>query len=265
MKKNLLLAHRGFPSKFTENTIQSFSHAIRLGVDGIECDVQKTRDGQFVIFHDFNLTRLTGINASINTVDFVEIKHLKLSGNSTIPLLQDLLSIIPENLLLNIELKQSIEISDLKNIYNILSSFIPKERLLISSFHHELLSFFIEKKIKTGMLIGYKHEEEGLFHIFFSILRIKPTHLNLPIQIFKKYFYPLPIMFLVLLRLCCLKLAFYTINTREEFTMCYKYADIIISDEIELIKTLIEKAESRSGKAFSHRWNISNAEQIQSK
>jgi glycerophosphoryl diester phosphodiesterase len=51
----LIIAHRGGAGLRPENTLGAFSHAIELGADGAELDVQPTRDGQVVVFHDFRL------------------------------------------------------------------------------------------------------------------------------------------------------------------------------------------------------------------
>ena len=57
---NVLYAHRGLHDNNTdapENTMAAFSKAVMAGY-GIECDVQLTRDGVPVIFHDFTLARV---------------------------------------------------------------------------------------------------------------------------------------------------------------------------------------------------------------
>lgn len=55
-----VIAHRGYSSLFPENTLASFAGAIDIGVDYIELDVQLTKDGQVVVFHDDDLKRITG-------------------------------------------------------------------------------------------------------------------------------------------------------------------------------------------------------------
>ena len=51
----LNIAHRGGASLRPENTLCAFAHAIALGADGAELDLQLTRDGQIVVVHDFCL------------------------------------------------------------------------------------------------------------------------------------------------------------------------------------------------------------------
>lgn len=49
-------AHRGVCSEYAENTLPAFRRAVELKVDSIELDVQLTRDGQIVVYHDFEVT-----------------------------------------------------------------------------------------------------------------------------------------------------------------------------------------------------------------
>ena len=52
-------AHRGFCSRYPENTMLAFEKALAEGVDGIENDVQLTKDGEIVILHDESIDRTT--------------------------------------------------------------------------------------------------------------------------------------------------------------------------------------------------------------
>ena len=53
MKNNpKLLAHRGYSAKYPENTLLAFKKAFEKKADGIECDLQKSKDNKFVIIHD---------------------------------------------------------------------------------------------------------------------------------------------------------------------------------------------------------------------
>ena len=53
-------AHRGARAHAPENTLLAFALAFDLGADAIECDVQRSRDGQLVIIHDGTVDRTTG-------------------------------------------------------------------------------------------------------------------------------------------------------------------------------------------------------------
>ena len=59
----LNFAHRGFKSKYPENTMLAFVKAYEEGADGIEFDVHLTKDNEIVIMHDENTLRTTGKDA----------------------------------------------------------------------------------------------------------------------------------------------------------------------------------------------------------
>lgn len=54
-KKTLLLGHRGVRGGLPENTLAAFRAALDAGLDGVETDVQRSRDGVLFLFHDFSL------------------------------------------------------------------------------------------------------------------------------------------------------------------------------------------------------------------
>lgn len=53
MKGPLLLGHRGAPERARENTLEGFRLALEAGLSGVELDVQRTKEGRFVVRHDF--------------------------------------------------------------------------------------------------------------------------------------------------------------------------------------------------------------------
>lgn len=61
----IVIAHRGFSSRYPENTMAAIRAAIRLGVDMVEVDVQQTRDGELVVFHDYRLDRVYGVHKRV--------------------------------------------------------------------------------------------------------------------------------------------------------------------------------------------------------
>ena len=75
MSEVKVYAHRGASGYALENTWSAFYKACEFGV-GIELDVQITKDGVVVVYHDDNLRRLTGVDAGIETLDYEEIKDL---------------------------------------------------------------------------------------------------------------------------------------------------------------------------------------------
>ena len=58
-------AHRGFSGKYPENTMLAFRKALECGADGIEMDVQLTKDGELVVIHDERVDRTTNGTSAI--------------------------------------------------------------------------------------------------------------------------------------------------------------------------------------------------------
>lgn len=58
-----VMAHRGYSGKYPENTMLAFEEAAKTGADGIELDVQLTKDGQVVVIHDERIRSLCSIES----------------------------------------------------------------------------------------------------------------------------------------------------------------------------------------------------------
>lgn len=71
-----IVAHRGDSASSPENTAAAFDAAASLPVDGIEIDVQLSRDGVLVVYHDRTLRRLGGGNARVEDLDLVALRRL---------------------------------------------------------------------------------------------------------------------------------------------------------------------------------------------
>ncbi|MFN8517718.1 MAG: glycerophosphodiester phosphodiesterase family protein [Thermomicrobiales bacterium] len=86
----LILGHRGASVARPENTIEAFAHAIALGAVGIECDVQRTADGELVLIHDDTLDRTTNGTGVVGDLPWSALANLDAGGGRPIPRLADL-------------------------------------------------------------------------------------------------------------------------------------------------------------------------------
>ena len=73
----LIIGHRGDPSNYPENTLDSAQGAFDEGADAIENDIQLSTDGEIFIRHDGNLYRFYGSNAEVEKMSLAEIRALK--------------------------------------------------------------------------------------------------------------------------------------------------------------------------------------------
>lgn len=105
------IAHRGLHDRgrgVIENSASAFAAAIEHGY-AIECDVQLSRDGIPVIFHDDDLDRLTGVPGPVGARTAAELETFRLLGSSTgdaPPRLSDFLAQVGGRVMLQVELKQ---------------------------------------------------------------------------------------------------------------------------------------------------------------
>jgi glycerophosphoryl diester phosphodiesterase len=79
---HLFFAHRGVPY-LAENTDQSFRESLKLGFTALETDVQLTRDGQLIVFHDENAKRLLGMDTLIAETDWKELQKYKFDKGAS--------------------------------------------------------------------------------------------------------------------------------------------------------------------------------------
>lgn len=70
-----LVAHRGYPRRFPENTITGLEGAIAAGARYVEVDVQLSRDQVPVLFHDENIRRVCGMEGTISHYTFEELRR----------------------------------------------------------------------------------------------------------------------------------------------------------------------------------------------
>ena len=80
-----VIAHRGASAEAPENTRVAFRRALALRVDAIELDVQLTRDGVPVVFHDAALRRLTGEPGRLADRTRRQLRRLRVAGREPIP------------------------------------------------------------------------------------------------------------------------------------------------------------------------------------
>lgn len=99
----LVFGHRGVKKTSPENTIEAIHDAIGQGADGVEIDIQLTRDGVPVVIHDPTLLRTHGKRVTISKVSFTELREL--TAKQPVPSLGEVLDIFWKKTYFNIEVK----------------------------------------------------------------------------------------------------------------------------------------------------------------
>lgn len=104
-----VIAHRADWRGAPENSIQAIENSIRMGVDMVEIDIQRTADGQFVLMHDPTLDRMSTGKGRIADYTLEQIRQFRLrSGNAVktrraIPTLEEALMACRDRVLVNID------------------------------------------------------------------------------------------------------------------------------------------------------------------
>ncbi len=170
-----VFAHRGAESVAPENTEIAFKTALEFGARAIELDVQLTKDRVPVVVHDYKLKRYNkDAKLAINQYTFDELQSIdvgtyfndKFTG-AKIPSLKNVLQFVPNDIIINIEIKNSPvahagierQVAELsENYYNL-------DNIIVSSFDHTALLKIAEcnPDIKLGFLIHYPMINPGKY------------------------------------------------------------------------------------------------------
>ena len=135
------IAHRGFSSIATENTLLAFQKALNYGVDAIELDVHLTLDNEIIVFHDEDLNRLTNGFGKVCALSLENLQKLKINNYHKIPTLIEVLDLINKQCVVNIELKGN---GTPKLVSKLIEHYIQEKnwaikQFLVSSFNTDML------------------------------------------------------------------------------------------------------------------------------
>lgn len=153
-----IIAHRGYSGVYPENTISAFRGAIDIGADMTELDVQQTKDGIIVVFHDDDLTRTAGIDGTIADFTYDELLDMEVGSwfseeftGEKIPTLAEALEVIRES-----DLEVYLELKDIGEKEGFVEGVLAaaeetgmQERCIFASFQYNYLTFFKEQGLRT--------------------------------------------------------------------------------------------------------------------
>ncbi|MDQ0156449.1 glycerophosphodiester phosphodiesterase [Robertmurraya andreesenii] len=180
----LIFAHRGYSAKYPENTMKAFKEAEKAGADGIELDVQLTKDGEIVVIHDEKVDRTTNGTGYVIDFTFEELRKLdaghkkSLLKKEPIPSLREVLEWLKtNNLKCNIEIKSNLAtfMKIEQPVISMVQEFGLSDRIIISSFNHYSLVYCyrIAPEIEIAPLYA-----EGLYMpwVYAESIRAKGMH-----------------------------------------------------------------------------------------
>lgn len=263
-KMNILnIAHRGYSGKFDENTMMAFKKAIEYGADGIETDIQLSKDGVPVIIHDETLDRTTNGQGFVKDYTLNELKsfrtrsvghakelkgkmddnyteeeinHFKECSGEEIPTLEELLELVSKSdlKLLNLELKNSIiDYEGLEEkVIEMIAKYNLKDRVIISTFNH--LSLVKLRKMDSQIVLGAL-TETTLANVvkYLNDIDVQCYHPYFPSILNNKYMNEI--------KRGGIRVNPYTINTESDMKAVINAGvDSIITNEIELLNDTLK-------------------------
>ena len=164
-------AHRGASAYAPENTLEAFELAAQMHADGVELDIQLTRDGEVVVTHDEEIKRVTGQPGYVKDYTLAELKQMQFNrthpefDNARIPTLEEVYRLLkPTGLTINVELKTTINVELKTGIFwykgieekalQLTKDLGMEDAVIYSSFNHYTLVHMrkLNSSIRTGLL-----------------------------------------------------------------------------------------------------------------
>lgn len=144
-ERPLVWAHRGASGYAPENTLEAFQKAVEQGADGVELDVQLTKDDVLVVIHDETIDRTSDGKGWVKDFTLEELRKFNFNkthpefAHADIPTLREVYELLkPTGLTINVELKTGIyfyeEIE--RKVIELTKEMGMEDRVLYSSFNH---------------------------------------------------------------------------------------------------------------------------------
>ncbi len=144
----ILVGHRGMKGSAPENTLAAFRAAAEAGINGVEFDVQRTKDGCLIVFHDEDLERLAREKGRLEDLTWDEIKDVDVGSGFApefqgehIPTLRQAFDYLRQtDLLLFIELKEPWRYAGIEAaLVALIREYDLVPRVQVRSFYHDSL------------------------------------------------------------------------------------------------------------------------------
>ena len=149
-----IIAHRAGGIEAPENTVSGLETAWNLGAYGSEIDIQRTKDGYYVINHDGTFQRVAGDKRKPQDMTLKEVKKLSVDGEP-VPTIEEMLDASRGRLVLFIELKgKTADRKMADDIVNIVKDRQMEEECVLISLKYDLIDYIetTYPELQTGFL-----------------------------------------------------------------------------------------------------------------
>lgn len=161
-------AHRGASGYAPENTLEAFLMAAQMGADGVELDVQLSKDGEIVVIHDEWIDRVSDGKGKVADYTLEELKRFNVNKPRPeyakvcrIPTLREVLEALKDTgLTVNIELKTGVNFYEgiERKTVELVRETGFENRVLYSSFNHHSVLKIREYEPQARLAFLYSHE-----------------------------------------------------------------------------------------------------------
>jgi glycerophosphoryl diester phosphodiesterase len=167
MRRPFVVGHRGAAGLEPENTLRSIGRAIDIGVDAVEVDARRCKDGTLVIMHDPSVDRTTNGHGKVSALTLKELKALDAGKGERIPTFDELVAAVKGKVGLFVEIKEPETVADVAE--HIRKAGMAGDTTFVSFFHRSLLDL---KKLSPQSRCG----------TIFSCEPADPTRLALDVK-----------------------------------------------------------------------------------
>ncbi len=160
------IAHRGASRGAPENTLPAYDLAGQLGFWGAECDIQLTKDEQWILMHDSTVDRTTDGSGSVSALTLAEIKTLDAGSwfddeyaGTKVPTLTEYLHCCKRNNLvpvMEIKATSSYSVAQLNSLVNQTKSIMTNGAFTFISFSQDVIRNLrlVDKDIELQLVVG---------------------------------------------------------------------------------------------------------------
>ena len=240
MSKTKIFAHRGASGYAPENTLAAFQKAVDLGADGVELDIQLTKDDQIVVIHDETIDRTSDGKGWVKDYTLEELRAFNYNRtkpeykHADIPTMREVFELLkPTGLFINIEIKTGVVFYEKieEKILALTKEMGMEDRVCYSSFNHYTVTRIHELKpdAEVGFLYADGPIDMPSYGVKHGVNALHPALYNLQYDGFVKE---------------CkekgLKLNVWTVNERPYMEMCCQYGvDAIITNYPDIAKEVV--------------------------
>ena len=238
--KPLVWAHRGASGYAPENTLAAFQKAVDLGADGVELDIQLTKDDQIVVIHDEMIDRTSDGKGWVKDYTLEELRAFNYNRtkpeykHADIPTMREVFELLkPTGLFINIEIKTGMVFYEKieEKILALTKEMGMEDRVCYSSFNHYTVTRIHELNpdAEVGFLYADGPIDMPSYGVKHGVNALHPALYNLQYDGFVKE---------------CkekgLKLNVWTVNERPYMEMCCQYGvDAIITNYPDIAKEVV--------------------------